>query len=74
MTDLDLILSRNPDQPLEQINLGYSTKNIPTCSEKQYIQSLIPEESGGQETTLLQDKVVACPPLETPVSYEENLR
>ena len=41
ITDLDLNLSRNPDQPLEQINLGYSTKNIPTCSEKQYIKSLI---------------------------------
>ena len=41
ITDLDLSLSRNPDQPLEQINLGYSTKNIPTCSEKQYIKSLI---------------------------------
>ena len=39
ITDLDLSL--NPDQPLEQINFGYSTKNIPTCSEKQYIKSLI---------------------------------
>ena len=41
ITDLDLNLSRTPDQPLEQINLGYSTKNILTFSEKQYIKSLI---------------------------------
>ena len=28
-------------QPFEQFNFGYSAKNIPICSEKQYIKALI---------------------------------
>ena len=29
------------NQPFEQFNFGYSAKNIPICSEKQYIKALI---------------------------------
>ena len=42
-TNLDLDLARDscPDRPPEQINFGYSTKNIPICSEKQYLKTFI---------------------------------
>ena len=39
--DLDLNKSTYTNQPFEQFNFGYSTKNIPICSEKQYIKALI---------------------------------
>ena len=39
--DLDLNKGTYTNQPFEQFNFGYSAKNIPICSEKQYIKALI---------------------------------
>ena len=38
--DVDLDLNKG-ELPFEQFNFGYSAKNIPICSEKQYIKALI---------------------------------
>ena len=41
--DLDVDLSKGTytNQSIEQFNFGYSAKNIPICSEKQYIKALL---------------------------------
>ena len=39
--DLDLNKGTYTNQPFEQFNFGYSAKNIPICSEKQYIKAPI---------------------------------
>ena len=39
--DLDLNKGTYTNQPFGQFNFGYSVKNIPLCSEKQYIKALI---------------------------------